>query len=1199
MSEKQPRVDDIFDAALRQASPEDRAQYLNEACAGNSDLRRRVERLLRAVSDAGSFLETPAQDPQATIDQPPIEQTGTQVGPYKLLQEVGQGGMGVVYMAEQQEPVRRKVAVKIIKPGMDTRQVIARFEAERQALSLMDHPNIARVLDAGATGSGRPYFVMELVKGQPITDYCNEHHLTPRQRLELLVPVCQAIQHAHQKGIIHRDIKPSNVLVAEYDQQPVPKVIDFGVAKATSQPLTEKSMFTGHGQIVGTLEYMSPEQAKVNQLDIDTRSDIYSLGVLMYELLTGTTPFDKQRLRSAAWDEMLRIIREEDPPKPSTRLSDSKDSLPSISAQRQTEPAKLTRLVRGELDWMVMKALEKDRNRRYETANAFAADVLRYLADEPVQACPPSAWYRLRKFSRRNRSVLVTAALVATALVVGTVVSIQQALRAQAANRQTQAELEQKNLQYARAEANFNRALEAVDSLLLEVSEKDLATEPHLLELRRKLFAKALKFFDEFLRENGDDPATRFEAGLAYRRVGDIRDTLGEFELADQDYRRGTALLEALVAAFPVPPSYRLELAWILHERAMLQSSLGHDREAEQLNDRARKLQQTLLEQDAKNTKVRRGLANSQRLRALLLQRKQRYPEAIAASRQAVALLSDLLREQPEKSILMSDLAVAQQNLAGVLEEAGLPEETEAAYRNGIAIAQDLATNATADSDVDAGTTMLTRLNVMRSQFLWRRGKIPLAEETATLALESARRLTDKYPNVPGHWNSLAGACGHLGNLYLQTGRPGDAVKLFEECREIREKLVTNYPLVPDYHNQLGAALSNLATAWITQDDPRQARLLLEEAIDHLQTAIKIARHRQYREHLFAYRLNLAIVLGKLHVPNSELEQANQQCIELGRELASEFPDVATYQGQLGAALSNWAADLMDLGEFSKARPLAEEAIVHQRAALENNERNPVSLDHLRKHYDVLARILGALDSPEQEQAYRDVIPVAERLAELFPNAATHPSYLGKVKNDLGIMLQGRGELEPARRYFEEAIVHQQAALALEPSSPPYRNYLANHYGNLGTTLREMNQPAAALAAFQKCREIRAQLAADIPGERYSHVELGRILLWIANTSGETSVLKDAADAFRRAGTWTNAAEAFSTAISLTKESAGYDLFMFAIFAWHLDFQDEARHSFQSAVAWQEQHAATLSESSTQSLRQLRSEAEKLLGMEL
>jgi serine/threonine protein kinase/tetratricopeptide (TPR) repeat protein len=408
--------DEIFCAAIELASPAERAAYLDQVCGGDLDTRRRVERLLEAHSQAGSFLAARPAIVAATTDLP-AEASGTVIGPYKLLQEIGEGGMGAVWLAEQARPVQRKVALKIIKAGMDSRQVLARFEAERQALALMDHPNIAKVLDAGATAAGRPFFVMELVKGQPITQYCDAHRLTPRQRLELFVPVCQAIQHAHQKGIIHRDIKPSNVLVAPYDGKPVIKVIDFGVAKATGQQLTEKTLFTELGAVVGTLEYMSPEQAELNNRDIDTRSDIYSLGVLLYELLTGSTPLDRKRLKGAALLELLRIIREEETQKPSTRLSTT-EGLPSVAANRGLEPKKLSGLVRGELDWIAMKALEKDRNRRYETANSFGVDVQRYLADEPVTACPPSAGYRLRKFLRRKRRSLAAAALVLASLAV-------------------------------------------------------------------------------------------------------------------------------------------------------------------------------------------------------------------------------------------------------------------------------------------------------------------------------------------------------------------------------------------------------------------------------------------------------------------------------------------------------------------------------------------------------------------------------------------------------------------------------------------------------------------------------------------------------------------------------------------------------------------------------------------------------------
>jgi serine/threonine protein kinase/tetratricopeptide (TPR) repeat protein len=411
----------IFEAAVEMISQGERAAFLDKACGPDQSLRKDVEMLLSAHDRLGSQPVDPSPDPRTALREPmAFEPLGSVIGPYKLMEQIGEGGMGLVYVAEQHHPVRRKVALKLIKPGMDTRQVIARFEAERQALAVMNHPNIAKVFDGGETPSGRPYFVMELVRGVPITEYCDEHRLTPRARLELFLQVCAAVQHAHQKGIIHRDIKPSNVMIASHDGTPVVKVIDFGVAKAIGQQLTDKTVYTHFAQFIGTPLYMSPEQAGQSALDIDTRTDIYALGVLLYELLTGTTPFDKERLHEASYDEIRRLIREEEPPKPSTRMSTLNAQAGStLSAQRQSNPRELSLLLRGELDWIVMKSLEKDRNRRYESANSLAADLERYLKDEPVQACPPSRRYLLEKFLRRHRTgVLTTTALLAAALVI-------------------------------------------------------------------------------------------------------------------------------------------------------------------------------------------------------------------------------------------------------------------------------------------------------------------------------------------------------------------------------------------------------------------------------------------------------------------------------------------------------------------------------------------------------------------------------------------------------------------------------------------------------------------------------------------------------------------------------------------------------------------------------------------------------------
>ena len=405
----------IFERA-RELNSEAREAFLDEACSGDEPLRAEVQSMIEAHGEQGDFLSEPTNEAvprsAATFDADQIaEHVGTKIGRYKLLQRIGEGCFGVVYMAEQQEPVRRKVALKIIKLGMDTKQVIARFEAERQALAIMEHSNIARVLDAGATETGRPYFVMELVRGIPITDYCDQAHLTTTERLDLFMPVCHAIQHAHQKGIIHRDVKPSNVMITLRDGKPVPKVIDFGIAKATDHRLTEKTLFTEYRQFVGTPAYMSPEQAEMSELDIDTRTDVYSLGVLLYELLTGTTPFDLTALREAGYGEIQRIIREVDPPMPSTRLNtmDATDLI--LAAQRRkVEGNSLTKLLRGDLDWIVMRALEKDRTRRYETARELAMDVERHLANEPILASPPRVIYKIRKFVKRNR-IAATAGL--------------------------------------------------------------------------------------------------------------------------------------------------------------------------------------------------------------------------------------------------------------------------------------------------------------------------------------------------------------------------------------------------------------------------------------------------------------------------------------------------------------------------------------------------------------------------------------------------------------------------------------------------------------------------------------------------------------------------------------------------------------------------------------------------------------------
>lgn len=535
MKSEPPSDREVFWEALECKDSAAREAVLRSACGADADQRVRVESLLRLHDHGGLFLAGEAEgltgDPPAEAPRyaEVVEGPGKMIGRYKLLQRIGEGGFGVVYMAEQREPVKRRVALKIIKLGMDTRQVVARFEAERQALALMEHPHIARVLDGGATETGRPFFVMELVRGIPITQFCDENQVPTEERLRLFTEVCSAIQHAHQKGIIHRDIKPSNVLVTMHDHRAVPKVIDFGVAKATQQELTEKTLFTRFHEFIGTPAYMSPEQAQMSGLDIDTRSDIYALGVLLYELLTGRTPFDAQDLLRSGYDEMRRRICEEEPIKPSTRLNTlSQEDRTAVARRRKTDPLQLQRQFRGDLDRIALKAMEKDRSVRYESASALADDVRRYLNDEPVTATAPSMGYRLRKFTRRHRTAVSMAGLVLLLVVSGALASAHFAIMAQRAER------------HARAEAEITAAVNAfLNEDLFGQADPEANPEAEL-RVRTLLDRAGQKIQSRFEGRPMVEAAIRSTLGGLYAK-------LSEYRLADEHLRRAFDL--RLIAA--------------------------------------------------------------------------------------------------------------------------------------------------------------------------------------------------------------------------------------------------------------------------------------------------------------------------------------------------------------------------------------------------------------------------------------------------------------------------------------------------------------------------------------------------------------------------------------------------------------------------------------------------------------------------
>ena len=627
MKSKQ-RESEVFSQAIRLPEQE-RTAFIQSACGQDAALAGRILELVASHESPDSFLQP------ETADYSKSDAVGTTVDKYKLLQELGEGGMGTVYMAEQLRPVKRRVAVKIIKAGMDSKQFIARFEAERQALAMMDHPNIAQVLDGGTTDAGRPYFVMELVKGISITSFCDENKLNLQERLELFIPVCQAVQHAHQKGIIHRDLKPSNVLVAMYDDRPVPKVIDFGVAKATNQQLTDKTLFTMVGQIFGTLEYMSPEQAVLNQLDVDTRSDVYSLGVILYELLTGVTPIDGERLRSAALEETLRIIREVDPLKPSTRVS-SLGTTNASPAYRKTNPQKLADGLRGDLDWIVMKALDKDRKRRYETANDLGAELGRFMSNEPIEARPPSAAYQFRKFVRRNRLLVGIVAAVLVTLIGGLVASTQVALA-----------FRQKNQQIEESLGHVK------DYTMMMALSGDPEQEQQAIDIATPLVGADSPWID-LLRSNsafwrGDRKRSISILRNKYEQSDDIpcRAWLSLSHLASGDTEPWIRLQKQLERADPKTPEDYTFLAI---------ANIHTPDHAISLIEKAREIRDSLA---------------ARHIHGVLLSRRSMDRSSIEDARAAVSLLKDIRKNSRENATIVLETFIANTGLAYILKKKG------------------------------------------------------------------------------------------------------------------------------------------------------------------------------------------------------------------------------------------------------------------------------------------------------------------------------------------------------------------------------------------------------------------------------------------------------------------------------------------------------------------------------------------------
>jgi serine/threonine protein kinase len=834
MAFEESKAASIFLEAIEIHEPAQQAEYVRQAAAGDPALVERVGALLEGHAQANPIL-----DEARLLEKRLLPTDGSSpaltIGPYKLLEQIGEGGMGLVFMAEQMRPVRRRVALKILKPGMDTRQVVARFEAERQALALMDHPNISKVFDGGTTGArgqgseiknpgaGRPYFVMELVRGTPITEYCDTHRLTTHQRLKLFLDVCHAVQHAHQKGIIHRDLKPTNVLVTQHDTMAVPKIIDFGIAKATIQPLTDRTLFTNFAQMVGTPLYMSPEQAEMNGLDVDTRTDVYALGVMLYELLTGTTPFESDTLKKVGLDEMRRMIREDEPPTPSRRWSTlSAQKCSTISERRGVDGRKLGQVLRGELDWIVMKALEKDRDRRYESARAFAADVQRYLDDEAVEACPPTASYRLRKYFWRNRRVLAPLLMVVGVLLVATGVSAWQALRAHDAQRQ--------------AEANSRAARRAVDKMYLQVAEKWLGRQPLMDQVQKDFIGEVLRFYQEFSLQETEDGNSRFETAMANQRAGIILNyAFSEKTQAREALLRARDILEKLLKEYRDDPEYLFELAHtyakLAHTRHL--DSAHKNLEEEDLRQSARLLE-TLITRFPMESRYRAALARSLANLCAPMCYAGRWSEVSNFSRQALALLEPLIKESSNPEHL-EPMGNAYFHLALALTQEGNLDEAIKQERNAIVSYERLAKDATAPPEYQHGLNafnwhMLARCYRDLAQLLVSVKDIQGAEKAFERALGIYLRLVADFPSMPDFQESLASCHGAFGNFCMSQKRLAEAETQFRKASKLEESL---------RHTVFGAAypdrldsLKHLAQIYVSIGQYREAVALQQDVLD-------------------------------------------------------------------------------------------------------------------------------------------------------------------------------------------------------------------------------------------------------------------------------------------------------------------------------------------------------------------------------
>ncbi|MDB6140602.1 MAG: pknB [Verrucomicrobiaceae bacterium] len=892
------------------------------------------------------------------------EKPGDLIGRYRLLEIIGEGGFGIVWRAEQTAPIRRELALKAIKPGMDSQEIIARFDAERQALALMEHPNIAGVLDAGTTTNGRPYFVMELVRGAPITTYCDTRKLDILERLSLFIAVCHAVQHAHQKAVLHRDLKPSNILVAEVDGKPVPKVIDFGIAKALGGTGDDRVIAnlprTQEGAVIGTPRYMSPEQAG-SVPDVDTRSDIYSLGVILFELLTGQTPLHQESVKPMMLNDLLYMVREQEAVRPSNLLQHVTESTRRIAMARRSEPMKLARSIRGDLDWIVMKALEKDRERRYDSAADLAQDVQRHLRQEPVSAAAPTWVYRVSKFNRRHRAAVITATLVSVALMGATIISLREAEHATQAEHNTE-------LALAGSKANFDKARTAVDSFLNSVTDDPRLAEADLHDLRKHLLETAIPFYEQWSVQKSNDPEIITDQCRALLRLGRVYNKIGNLPKADESLKDALRLLEKLP------------------------EGLRRDRERMQVES------QSLLELGA------------------VQQKAGRMKEAEASYRSAVTIthtLADIFGDDPS---FAGDLAVSELNLGIVLDR-------------------------TADELGDGHA-----LSTVTGE----------AERSFRRSLAIAERWQVKYPGQAQGRRALVTSEYCLGHFLAGDGRLAEGEAAIRKALEAQEQLMRTYPAKEAYRGSMAQMLCELGS------------VLYKE------------KHE------------------------AEAERAIRQALATLLELATRQPNVQEYQNSLASGHQFLGAVLDETGRGKEAVPELRQAQTMLERLCATSPNSPLYRSELAATYDCLAGIEWRDRPSDGEAQFREAIAFEEKLLTDFPQIPESHVVLGKTMNRLSFFLKGAGRLQEAHSLAQEALRHEEAALAAKPTSNGYR-----------MLVQEQRETIISLPVADTDHEVVAREAQAVAGQDLGD---GERLLVAARQSAQAIVQARAANHLPAAG---------------------------------------------------------------------------------